>query len=847
MLWLPTILTALVCAAEPVATPITPFPSPATRVDATRRWTFPRDAEEWTAEHDCRLSVADGLLKVRSTGDDPYFHCPLDCPGGEMVLTIKARAGTAGGGAVYWTTDRSRQRGEDKVASFQPRHDSQWREYQVRFAAVGRLTDLRIDPGCAPGEFDIESIRLEREEPHPLEIARIQVLADRTIATVKNRSAHRVEFNALGRSHTVDVGATVSIERLFLGKRPLESATMEIAVSGYAPIRWPIFVHNSAAQTDWIVRPLPAASAGKDDAIVCRVARDGSLVRIERGGAIVAFLGPLVHYEKKIPALKLVDDGPSLHFKGDGIAVSLSFAAGEIAVSIDSERPCEGPVVRVLGELEQGLFAGLEYLGKGERSSSTLDIESAEHLRFAPDPLKVTMPLMAQVTDRASVAITWTDMTLQPVYAVPNFFDCTDDHRMALRGRRIEAAVRVDRSPLEEQILWAVRKRGLPPVPEPPRSWEQQRELCLTALDGPLKTDAGWGHCIEANWPRQPYADMASTVWRLTGQAPALAQLVPGGAHVPNDCIYFVTGRAQQWLDVKKSQVQGIMSRQQPDGSFRYEGKYRRGHYEDTASGFCAQPATQLLEYARLTGDQAALEAGLRALEYMKRFGEPRGAQTWELSLHTPDQLASAYLAWAYVRGYELTGKKEYLAEARRWAITGVPFVYLWGCRPVMLYATIPVYGATNWQAPNWMGLPVEWVGGVYAYALTLLAPHDRTLDWNHLARGILIAAEQMQYPDGKNAGLLPDSFRLDTQSRNGPNINPCALASLRMVLDGKLDSLCVASDHHHRVAAPFPVVIRDGAAQVQGIGATQYQVLIDGRRVVSVESKGEDVSPLDK
>ena len=58
-------------------------------------------------------------------------------------------------------------------------------------------------------------------------------------------------------------------------------------------------------------------------------------------------------------------------------------------------------MVRVFGGLRQGLFAGLEYLGAGEHSSSRLDIETDEHVRFAPDPLKVTMPLMAFVTDRA--------------------------------------------------------------------------------------------------------------------------------------------------------------------------------------------------------------------------------------------------------------------------------------------------------------------------------------------------------------------------------------------------------------------------------------------------------------
>ncbi len=44
-----------------------------------------------------------------------------------------------------------------------------------------------------------------------------------------------------------------------------------------------------------------------------------------------------------------------------------------------------------------------------------------------------------------------------------------------------------------------------------------------------------------------------------------------------------------------------------------------------------------LLDYARLTGDPRALAAGLRTLDYMKRFCVPRGAQVWEVPLHTPD------------------------------------------------------------------------------------------------------------------------------------------------------------------------------------------------------------------
>ena len=172
------------------------------------------------------------------------------------------------------------------------------------------------------------------------------------------------------------------------------------------------------------------------------VAQDGSVALIRKGDQLVASLAPLVTCNEQLPALRLMDDDSAVRFGGDGVSLSLTATGQEITVSIESQLPCEGPAVRVVGQLRQGLFAGLEYLGKGELSSSRLDIETAEHIRFAPDPLKVTMPLMAFVTDRVSVAMTWDDMTLQPVYATPNFFDGADDHRMTLRGKAIRTTIR---------------------------------------------------------------------------------------------------------------------------------------------------------------------------------------------------------------------------------------------------------------------------------------------------------------------------------------------------------------------------------------------------------------------
>jgi hypothetical protein len=340
---------------------------------------------------------------------------------------------------------------------------------------------------------------------------------------------------------------------------------------------------------------------------------------------------------------------------------------------------------------------------------------------------------------------------------------------------------------------------------------------------------------------------MASTLLRLEGKVPAVGPLIFGGSHVRNDAAYFLTGRAAEWLSGVKRRVKATLAEQRPDGSFRYKGKYLKGHFEDTASGHCAKKIVPVLEYAWITGDREAREAGLKTLAFMKRFRTPRGAQTWELSLHTPDILASAYLVWAYVRGYDLTGNREFLREARRWALSGIPFVYLWGNKPVMAYGTIAVYGATNYGGRLWIGLPVQWCGTVYAYALTMLAPHDKTLDWNHLAEGILIAAEQMQWPDNhKYGGCLPDFLFLDRQRRDGPAINPCALVSIRLALDRQVDSLAVAADGRHRVAAPYPVVIKDGKAHIQGKAGTSYQVLVDGKTVIDVVSKGADVVALE-
>lgn len=349
---------ALQPADVPADAAINPVPR-AVLAETLHQWTFDQGDEGWVAEHECALSAGGGLLKIQSTGNDPFFHRAVDFHGGHLALKMKVRSRTAGAGTVYWTTNEAPNRGEDKVARFQLKHDGQWQETTARFLAPGRLTDLRIDPGSGPGEFDVDWIRLIHEEPHPLTIEAVEVLARQARFTVKNHRSEPLEFSADGQTHSVEGGATVLINRPVRGDRPLEPVTVELLPKNLPPVRRTIFLHHPTKQTDWIARPLGDCSM--------QIARDGSVARIQREGMPVALIGPLVHLSGKLPALKLVDDAPTIRFQGQGITLSMAITGKEIRVSIDSQQPCEGPVVRSLGGLEQGLLAGLEYLGQGRR------------------------------------------------------------------------------------------------------------------------------------------------------------------------------------------------------------------------------------------------------------------------------------------------------------------------------------------------------------------------------------------------------------------------------------------------------------------------------------------------
>jgi hypothetical protein len=115
---------------------------------------------------------------------------------------------------------------------------------------------------------------------------------------------------------------------------------------------------------------------------------------------------------------------------------------------------------------------------------------------------------------------------------------------------------------------------------------------------------------------------------------------------------------------------------------------------------------------------------------------------------------------------------------------------------PIGIYATIAVLGATQWVAPNWMGLPVQWCGLVYADALSRFARYDTSLDWKKLADGITASGVAQTWQKGMDAeriGLLPDSFNPRAQLRNDAAINAATVQVNALRLYGKPE----LDDHH--------------------------------------------------
>lgn len=385
---------------------------------------------------------------------------------------------------------------------------------------------------------------------------------------------------------------------------------------------------------------------------------------------------------------------------------------------------------------------------------------------------------------------------------------------------RLQATVAIEFG----HILTAVRRwmkevNGLPTPNPAPRNFEQQLALdrhgfLHTVWDEQTKK---WRHCV--GWTPHHSPGFATLLWlngHITkdekGKKQALERvhlvaeqmLKDGGAslftstancHIMRWEFPFHYGYLPEALTALEGIIRNLIASQQPDGSWRFEPANEKqatlGRKGDAVLGTMAHNAAMLLRYARITGDAKALQAGEKALRLMEQFRIPRGGQTWECPMYEPDILPAAWAVAAYLEAFWATGNPRWLHDAVYWAETGVPFVYLWQLpdRPMMLGATIPVFGSTFYTY-SWLGMPVQWCGLVYAYQIQRLAktlerhrpkangsPLPLSLnftpqDWKRLAELITVSAQYQQFDEGELKGTYPDSIT-DFIRRNPAFINP--------------------------------------------------------------------------
>lgn len=547
----------------------------------------------------------------------------------------------------------------------------------------------------------------------------------------------------------------------------------------------------------------------------------------------------------------------------------------------------------------QALLPGVEYL-ENEPSSSEAEIEGEAANRRITDDFRLCYPMMALAHEGRFLALAWDRRDHPaPVFDSPDrIFNsgahlfglweppvgpCRIEHDInvystfrlpANRPRRIKFTLfGGDGTTVIPAIQRYVESRDLPQLPEFNGGFDAAIRLLAAGWthsrirEGGLLRHAVWGD----HFRPQPAADAPAFMRWLAIQSPdptlraelaaaekaALAALpknsvyAEGVSHVRPPMAPLIFGKLPEYLDHRLAAARQMLKGFDARGVHRYhrapdKPDFARTLGADHANGLSATPLENILETAALTADPSLCQNALALLDKQTALYAntvPRGAQPWEMPLHTPDILGSARLARCYILGHVLSGAPQYLEQARYWAWTGLAMVYIDPPvdGPIGNYATIGVIGATHWRTPNWIGQPVQWCGLVYRSALLDLAeidPENARL-WRHVANGITHAALQMTFPltDPDRQGLLPDFFLLHDQISDGPAINPGTIGAGLPDAFGKGRLYSMARLPNGAIAhAPGTIssVIRNAAAtrfHVDGWPTSPYSILIAGLR----------------
>lgn len=755
-------------------------------------WDFTQARHGWAGNsYVTDLAVSSEGLVFTSTGIDPWIEGPaIDLPGSGMTrVRIRMKSDADPHGELFY--GRTFEAGRSIRFSIQG--DGRWHDYSLMIPEpLGPNTRFRLDPGTTEGRIVIASIRVE------------------TLAAIEPPQFDKPYRPAKGKAKPALIrsGAlAITHHRVGVGDFVVAVDDTEMA-AGYEAEQIGLMVDERAR---WLEL--------KKAKVVSHIGPDGEVT-------VTAVL------KDKQVGTWTITRSFKRGSRPDSVSVETTFVVDRDCRVLYLPWLTLFPGLGTFGERKtQGLFAGLEYLDD-EPSSSEADITTNEHIRRVPDPIKITFPLMAVVHKGRYVGLIWEPSDLAaPLFDSPDRIYTSGAHVMALTApavgdNRYENALLAHTPFLMkadepvtaratiiggrgESIIPAVQKyveiKGLPAVPQFPGAFDAAVTLLAhgwldSAInEGGLFRHAVWGESFQAgpaadaamymDWlsNHTTDSDMATRLREARDLAiaklPAGQPLLSSVSHTVTPAPSLVFGDVFSYVERRRADAESLLEHFDEQGVKLYRPRdvdYGKTHFAQHANGHAAPDLATILEAATLSGDQNLIAKGLALLDKQTELyadSVPRGAQVWEVPLHTPDILASAHLVKAYTLAYMISRSPAYLDQARYWAWTGVPFIYL--ANPtegeVGPYATIAVLGATNWKAPVWFGQPVQWCGLVYGSALHLLSRYDAEGPWATLANGITAAGLQMVWPttDAKRQGLLPDYFLLRPQISEGPAINP--------------------------------------------------------------------------
>ena len=806
-------------------------------------------AREWRNPHHISAlrPTADGL-EITINGDDPYFFGPTrNYPTGTpLLLFVRLKSEQGGVGEVFYYRDHPEPRNAVKFSV----PEGAWTEARIPLPPLGANYRIRLDPPGTGGKVLLASMRFEKRITLP----------PPTWPAWKSPGP--------------------------VTERVLASGSLELFAGNETPFGIELRVRGESVAFG---HPRPRIGYVQDEQVRWLDLSTAS-VRADKDGATIKSLSRDV-------------DGAEWSYEQTFRTHSAGVVEMKTTVSVNQDRAVVFLPMQMLiaGEKSfgtnktQGLFAGLEYLDD-EPSSSEADIIGPESNRRLPASHKLTFPLMAIQANNRYVGLIWEQPTkFSALFDSPDRTFGSGGHLMGVVFPDAQNTTRDEGSllPYSGHLLKAkqpvvshafiiggsgnsvvpavqeyVRLRGLPELPDTELNFSDYVALASQGwLTSKCRETNFYRHAVWAGFNAHPAADAALfETWLAAHTTDAVQRDALGAAasgalslikphsyyhsaigHVRTPATPLVFGAVHEAVEAARQSAGAQLGRFAADGSVPYRASskgmdYGKTHFAPDANGLTAQVVATLLEAAAFAGDRELIGQGIVKLRALDKFRNtvPRGAQTWEVPLHTPDILASAHLVRAYTLGYQLTGEKEFLDQATYWAWTGVPFIYLvnpTGQR-VGPYSTVPVLGATSWKDPIWFGRPVQWCGMVYADALYRLAPHDATGPWKQLADGITSAGLQHTWrsDDRDRVGLLPDFYELRPQTRAGPAINPATvgMGAVRLYGQGPIYDFLAFRRSGLLVHAPGEIVSereseRSVSFTVRAWPTQPYQVLVNG------------------